>query len=75
MTINEQIMAKAAEYSDYTAQNLSKMVQAKSYSSREEDVCRLIVELCKEANFDDVRIDGLGSVIGRVGNGPKSIAF
>ncbi len=75
MTINEQILAKAAEYSDYTAQNLSKMIQAKSYSSQEEDVCRLIVELCKEANFDDVRIDGLGSVIGRVGNGPKTIAF
>ncbi len=75
MTINEQILAKAAEYSDYTALNLSKMVQAKSYSSQEEDVCRLIVELCKEANFDDVRIDGLGSVIGRVGNGPKKIAF
>jgi len=75
MTINEQILAKAAEYSDYTAQNLSKMIQAKSYSSQEEDVCRLIVELCKEANFDDVRIDGLGSVIGRVGNGPKQIAF
>ncbi|MGD1821522.1 MAG: YgeY family selenium metabolism-linked hydrolase [Pleomorphochaeta sp.] len=75
MTINEQILAKAAEYSDYTAQNLSKMIQAKSYSSQEEDVCRLIVELCKEANFDDVRIDGLGSVIGRVGNGPKEIAF
>jgi putative selenium metabolism hydrolase len=75
MTINEQILAKAAEYSDYTAKNLSKMVQAKSYSSQEEDVCRLIVELCKEANFDDVRIDGLGSVIGRVGNGPKTIAF
>ena len=54
MTINEQILAKAAEYSDYTALNLSKMVQAKSYSSQEEDVCRLIVELCKEANFDDV---------------------
>ena len=38
------------------------MVKVKSYS-QEEDVCRLIVELCKEAGFDDVRIDGLGSVI------------
>lgn len=75
MTIKEKILAKAAEYSDYTATNLSKMVKVKSYSSQEEDVCRLIVELCKEAGFDDVRIDGLGSVIGRVGNGPKSIAF
>ncbi|MDD3823459.1 MAG: YgeY family selenium metabolism-linked hydrolase [Sphaerochaetaceae bacterium] len=75
MGIHEQIRMKAAEYRQYTAQNLSKMVQVKSYSSKEEDVCRLIVELCKEAGFDEVRIDGLGSVIGRVGNGPKQLAF
>ncbi len=75
MTLSEQIIKKAEEYRDYTAQNLSKLVQAKSYSSKEEDVCRLIVELCKEAGFDEVRIDGLGSVIGRVGYGPKVLAF
>jgi putative selenium metabolism hydrolase len=75
VSIWEQIRAKAAEYSDYTATNLSKMVQVKSYSAEEENVCRLIVELCKEANFDEVYIDDLGSVIGRVGNGPKKIAF
>ncbi|MGE4454131.1 MAG: YgeY family selenium metabolism-linked hydrolase [Sphaerochaeta sp.] len=75
MAIQEQIRAKAAEYRDYTALNLSKMVQTKSYSSQEEDVCRLIVTLCEEAGFDEVYIDGLGSVIGRVGNGPKKLAF
>jgi putative selenium metabolism hydrolase len=75
VSIWEQIREKAAEYSDYTAKNLSKMVQVKSYSGQEEEVCRLIVELCKEAKFDEVYIDGLGSVIGRVGNGPKKIAF
>jgi putative selenium metabolism hydrolase len=31
--------------------------------------------LCREAGFDEVRIDGLGSVIARVGNGPKKLAF
>ena len=75
MGIQEDIRRKAAEYRQYTAENLSKMVQVKSYSSKEEDVCRLIVGLCEEAGFDEVRIDGLGSVIGRVGNGPKKIAF
>jgi len=75
MDIQEQIRKKAAQYRDYTADNLSKLVKVKSYSSKEEDVCHLIVGLCKEAGFDEVRIDGLGSVIGRVGNGPKKIAF
>ena len=68
MSIQEQIRAKASEYRDYTALNLSKLVQTKSYSAQEEDVCRLIVTLCQEAGFDEVYIDGLGSVIGRVGN-------
>jgi len=75
MGIQEDIRLKSAEYRQYTAENLSKMVKVKSYSSKEEDVCRLIVELCKEAGFDEVRIDGLGSVIGRVGFGPKQLAF
>ncbi len=75
MGITEKIREMAENYRDYTAENLSKLVKTKSYSSKEEDVCRLIVELCKEAGFDEVYIDGLGSVVGRVGNGPKKIAF
>ena len=75
MGITEKISQMAEKYRDYTAENLSKLVKTKSYSSKEEDVCRLIVELCKEAGFDEVYIDGLGSVVGRVGNGPKKIAF
>ncbi|MFA7167662.1 MAG: YgeY family selenium metabolism-linked hydrolase [Sphaerochaetaceae bacterium] len=75
MDKKEQILALAAKYRDYTAQNLGKLVQTKSYSSQEENVCRLIVKLCQEAGFDEVKIDGLGSVIARIGNGPKKLAF
>ena len=75
MDKKQQILELAAKYRDYTAQNLSKLVKTKSYSSKEEDVCHLIVDLCKEAGFDEVRIDDLGSVIGRVGYGKKVLAF
>jgi len=73
--MHEKIKARAKELRSYTAENLSKMVKTKSYSSQEEDVARLIVTLLEEAGFDEVYIDGLGSVIGRVGNGPKKLAF
>ena len=73
--ISEQISALAEKYRDYTAGNLSKIVQTKSYSSKEENVAKLIVKLCEEAGFDEVRIEGLGSVVGRVGDGPKKLAF
>ncbi|MDY0062927.1 MAG: YgeY family selenium metabolism-linked hydrolase [Myxococcota bacterium] len=75
MEIAERIRAKAAEQRDRTAELLAKLVQTKSYSSQEEDVCRLIVTLCEDAGFDEVRIDGLGSVIARVGHGPKKLVF
>ena len=75
MNMHEKIKARAKELRSYTAENLSKMVKTKSYSSQEEDVARLIVTLLEEAGFDEVYIDGLGSVISRVGNGPNKLAF
>ena len=73
--IKDRIVELGEKYRDYTAENLSKLVQTKSYSSKEEDVCRLIVRLCEEAGFDEAKIEGLGSVVARVGNGPKTLAF
>ncbi len=73
--MSKSILQLAEKYRDYTAENLSKMVQVKSYSGAEENVCRLIAELCREAGFDEVYFDGLGSVVGRVGNGSRIIAF
>jgi len=65
----------AEKYSNYTAQNLSKLVQIKSLSMGEELVQKELVRQMKEAGFDEVRIDGLGNVIGRIGNGKKILAI
>ncbi len=75
MAINNQILEKAKEYRDYVAQTLSEMVKIPSYSAQEEAVCKKIAEMCEEAGFDEVRIDALGSVVAKIGNGSKSIAF
>jgi putative selenium metabolism hydrolase len=75
MSVEKEILEKAAAYRMYTAETLSQMVKIPSYSGEEEAVCRKIVELCEEAGFDEVRIDGLGSVIARIGSGPKILAF
>jgi putative selenium metabolism hydrolase len=71
----EEIRKKAKEYRDETAVVLSELVKIKSYSSDEEAVCLKIREMCESYGFDEVRIDGLGSVVARVGSGPKTIAF
>ncbi len=75
MTIAEQINAKAKEYRDYTAGNLSRIIKIKSLSGGEKDVAYAIKEMMEEAGFDEARIDGLGNVIGRIGNGKKVIAI
>ncbi|MBT3275835.1 MAG: YgeY family selenium metabolism-linked hydrolase [Spirochaetales bacterium] len=73
--ITKNIQKAASSSRQDTAEILSKLVKIQSYSGEEEKVCRLIEGMCIEAGFDEVRIDGLGSVIARVGNGPKVLAF
>jgi putative selenium metabolism hydrolase len=75
MNTTENILKKAEEYKSYTAQNLSEMIKIKSLSLQEKEVCQLIKRQMEAAEFDEVRIDGLGNVIGKIGNGPKVIAF
>jgi putative selenium metabolism hydrolase len=65
----------AKKYENYTAENLSKLVKIKSLSLQEKAVATEYKRQMEEANFDEVKIDGLGNVIGRIGNGKKIIAF
>ncbi len=70
-----KIKELAEAYSDYTAQNLSKLVKIRSLSTKEKDVAEELKRQMLEAKFDEVRIDKLGNVIGRIGNGKKILAF
>jgi putative selenium metabolism hydrolase len=70
-----RIRRRAQELSSYTAQNLSELVRIPSLSGQEGRVIAKLAELCERAGFDEVRIDGLGNLVGRVGNGPIPIAI
>ncbi|MDP2721569.1 MAG: YgeY family selenium metabolism-linked hydrolase [Bacteroidales bacterium] len=71
----QQIRKLAEQYADYTAKNLSKLVQIKSLSAQEKKVQLELKRQMEEAGFDVVKIDGLGNVIGRIGNGKKILAI
>jgi putative selenium metabolism hydrolase len=73
--IYSKIKTLSEKYSDYTAHNLSKLVKIKSLSAEEKDVQLELVRQMEEAGFDEVKIDGLGNVIGRIGNGKKILAI
>jgi len=65
----------AEQYSQYTANNLSQLIKHKSLSLQEKGVQEELMHQMRDAGFDEVRMDGLGNVIGRIGNGKKIIAF
>ena len=75
MDLAKTILKKAEEYKEYTANNLSKLIKIKSLSGAEEGVAKALKQMMEEAGFDEARIDGLGNVIGRIGNGEKIIAI
>jgi putative selenium metabolism hydrolase len=70
-----KIKELAEKYKDYTAENLSKLIKHKSLSLQEKDVQYELKRQMEEAGFDEVKIDGLGNVIGRIGNGKKILAI
>ena len=71
----KKILELAKKYEQYTAQNLSRLVKIKSLSMGEEGVVNELKSIMEEAGFDEVKIDGLGNVIGRIGNGEKVIVI
>ncbi|HOW30080.1 MAG TPA: YgeY family selenium metabolism-linked hydrolase [Bacteroidales bacterium] len=73
--IFNKVNALAAKYTDYTAGNLSKLVQIRSVSLGEKAVAEELMRQMLEAGFDEARIDGLGNVVGRIGHGSKILAF
>ena len=73
--ISSLILQKAQAYRNFSAETLSEIVGIPSFSGDEEAVCRRIVTMCREIGADEVRIDGLGSVVARIGTGPRTLAI
>lgn len=54
---------------------LLKMVSTKSLSKNEKAVSQVVALEMRALNYDDVKVDKLGSVIGKIGSGRKKILF
>ncbi len=71
----KKIYQLAKEYEMECANILVDLVKTPSYSCKEKDVIEVIKHKMIGNGFDEVQVDGLGNVIGRIGNGKKIIAF
>ncbi len=74
MTDPARVLQLAEQHRDLTAANLGRLVKIRSVSGQETEVNAELARQMKEAGFDEVRIDGLGNVIGRIGSGPRVLA-
>jgi putative selenium metabolism hydrolase len=71
----QTIHHRAKQLETDTVRFLADLVRTPSFSSKEEKVIGVIRSEMERVGFDEVRVDGLGSIIGRIGNGPRVIAF
>ncbi|MCP4573613.1 MAG: YgeY family selenium metabolism-linked hydrolase [bacterium] len=75
MSDAKRVLELAEQYRDDTAANLGRLVAIRSVSSEEKEVNAELARQLETAGFDEVRIDGLGNVIGRIGSGPVVLAI
>jgi len=73
--IYKKIRELSLKYETETAEFLAKMIQTPSFSMKEKDMIQVIKKEMEKVGFDKIRIDGLGSIIGTIGNGSRLIAF
>ena len=71
----EQIKAAAAAYGKDMTAFLRAMISHPSESCEEKEVVACIKAEMEKLNFDKVEVDGLGNVIGWMGDGDKIIAI
>ncbi len=63
------------ELKDDLIQFTQDLVRIKSFSGQEEEIVKFIEQKMKALGYDEVIIDSMGNVIGKIGSGEKSILF
>ncbi|AKI96685.1 YgeY family selenium metabolism-linked hydrolase [Kosmotoga pacifica] len=73
--MEKKILETAEKYREELTNFMRDLVRIRSYSTEERDVVQRIKQEMEKVGFDEVIIDGMGNVLGRVGNGNKIIAM
>ncbi|MBN2423530.1 MAG: YgeY family selenium metabolism-linked hydrolase [Calditrichaceae bacterium] len=74
-TIRDQIIALSEKYTGACAHFLRELIAIPSLSSQEEKVVKRIEREMQTNDFDEITIDPMGNILGRIGSGPRIIAF
>ena len=71
----QRILEQARRHERGVARFLRDLIAIRSVSSREEAVIRRVEAEMAASGFDEVRIDAMGNILGRIGSGPRLLAF
>jgi len=75
MNIYMEILAQAEKYKTEMSKFLRDMIRIPSESSDEKQVIQRIKQEMENVGFDEITIDKMGNIIGRIGNGKHLIAM
>lgn len=71
----EQLKSLIDDYSSELIDFAKRIVGTKSLTCHEEKVSELVVEEMKKLGYDEITIDGMGNVLGRLGEGETGLMF
>ena len=74
-TCTDLVAARATACTGEMVRFLRDMIRIPSESADEKAVVERVAEEMRRVGFDEVKIDGLGNVLGRVGSGPTVVAI
>jgi putative selenium metabolism hydrolase len=71
----ERILEHAHQHERNLARFLRDLIAIKSLSAQEGDVIRRVEAEMVSCGYDEVRIDPMGNILGRIGSGPRVLAL
>jgi putative selenium metabolism hydrolase len=72
---HQDVEALARSYEPEILEFARDIIKTRSYSAQEQDLVALIKSRMEALGFDEVRVDGIGNIIGRMGNGSRKILY
>jgi putative selenium metabolism hydrolase len=73
--IQAAVHEELAQQHDTMIEFLRELVAIPSYDSQIGPVCQAIGARLADLGFDEVRYDSMGNLLGRVGNGPRTLLY
>ena len=77
MDINQKLREKAEQNKEEITEVLCELLKFKSITGTEEEkeAVEYIKSKMEEYDYDDVFVDSIGNIVGKVGDGPKTIVY